>query len=262
MADIDERLGLIAADGAVYFPYKKNQRQTGRFGFALTRPGEGDRHGKGTYTTDIAEVIRRVVLEGWNVRAQTSGIAEKKREGSLGLGKRTIVDYWVADEFKMLVAGASKKPVYQRPDQARTLPKDPLPEALERATRSGNREEERVLREILTRRGQPKFRSDLLKSYKGRCCVTACDVEAVLEAAHIVGHAEEANYAVTNGMLLRADIHTLFDIGLLTVDTEYKVRVSGVLSESEYGSLDGKRIELPDDKKEWPHLAALAKRAL
>ena len=257
MADVDYRFALIASDGAIYYPYQKNQKATGRFGFALTRPGEGDRFGKGTYTTDIEDVIRKVVLEGWNVRAKTVSSDGRQREGSLGLGKRTITEYSVSEEYMPLVSGASKKPHYQL---ASTRRADPLTEALERAGLSEDKEEERVLRAILTRRGQPEFRAALMRSYKGRCCVTGCNVEAVLEAAHIVGHAKGVNYNVTNGMLLRADIHTLFDLGLMTIDREYRIRISGTLAGHDYTSLEGQLMTLPDNRDEWPDARGLVSR--
>jgi len=45
---------------------------------------------------------------------------------------------------------------------------------------------ERVLASIVRRRGQAEFRKKLLAAYRGRCAVSGCDVEDVLEAAHIV----------------------------------------------------------------------------
>ncbi len=81
-------------------------------------------------------------------------------------------------------------------------------------------ERERAMRAICIRRGQPAFRAILLAAYDGRCAVTGCDVEEVLEAAHISPYSGPSSDNVCNGLLLRADIHTLFDCGLLAFDPE------------------------------------------
>ena len=67
----------------------------------------------------------------------------------------------------------------------------------------------KVMRAIVLRRGQPEFRRDLIAAYEGRCAVTGCDLVDALEAAHIVPHRGTHTNVVRNGLLLRADIHTL-----------------------------------------------------
>ncbi|MEU6269249.1 HNH endonuclease [Saccharopolyspora shandongensis] len=70
------------------------------------------------------------------------------------------------------------------------------------------------------RNGQGTFRKELLKKYGAVCAVTgACPVE-VLQAAHLKGFAEHETHELDEGVLLRADVHLLFDNGLLTVDPE------------------------------------------
>ena len=76
----------------------------------------------------------------------------------------------------------------------------------------------RATRQIVSRRGQPKFRARLLSAYVGRCAITGADAEAVLEAAHIRPYRGPESNALPNGLLLRADIHTLFDLALLAID--------------------------------------------
>ena len=78
-------------------------------------------------------------------------------------------------------------------------------------------ERDRTLREIVQRRGQPKFRYDLIAAYGGKCAVTGCDVLQALEAAHISPYLGEQSNHVSNGLLLRADIHTLFDLNLFAI---------------------------------------------
>lgn len=70
------------------------------------------------------------------------------------------------------------------------------------------------------RNGQGPFRKELLKRYGSVCAVTgACPVE-VLQAAHIAGFAEHETHDLEEGVLLRADVHLLFDNSLLAVDPD------------------------------------------
>lgn len=70
------------------------------------------------------------------------------------------------------------------------------------------------------RQGQSQFRKALLKAYNGRCVVTGCDIEAALEAAHIIPYCLTKDNHILNGLLLRADIHTLFDFNLVVIDPD------------------------------------------
>lgn len=76
----------------------------------------------------------------------------------------------------------------------------------------------KILRAIRVRRGQAGFRRDLIKRYGARCLVTGCEVEDLLEAAHIAPYRNSSHHDPRNGLLLRADIHTLFDLHLLKID--------------------------------------------
>lgn len=115
----------------------------------------------------------------------------------------------------------------------------------------------RTLGAIVRRQGQPAFRRDVLRAYEGRCAVTGCRVLEVLEAAHIVGYRGVQTNHVTNGILLRADLHTLFDLGMVCVDQEYRLSVSSVLENTEYGQWQRKLISLPKKFSEQPNLVAL-----
>jgi len=107
---------------------------------------------------------------------------------------------------------------------------------------------ERVPASILRRRGQQQFRLKLLDRYKGRCAITDCDANAALEAAHILPYSEGGRHTTDNGLLLRADIHTLFDLGLLFVDPKTKeVVLAPVLQDTAYGE------ELKDVKLNEPY---------
>lgn len=115
-------------------------------------------------------------------------------------------------------------------------------------------------RAIKIRRGQAKFREKLLSAYSRTCAVTGCSIVELLEAAHIQPHAEEPNYNVTNGLLLRADIHTLFDLNLLSVDSRLRIRLAPSLLKSEYKEFEGKPLKEPATVSEMPSSFSLDKR--
>lgn len=96
----------------------------------------------------------------------------------------------------------------------------------------------------LYRVGQDRYRARLLSAY-GSCAITRVDVAEALEAAHIRPYSGPQSNVVTNGLLLRRDLHRLFDTHLLTVTRDYTVRVSPQLEGSEYWALDRTRIHLP-----------------
>jgi len=105
---------------------------------------------------------------------------------------------------------------------------------------------ERVAGEILKRRGQPAFRKTLLKVYENKCAITGCDATEVLEACHIVPYLGPKTNHPSNGLLLRADLHTLFDLELITIDSKsMRVEVAPSLRKSEYGSLEGAELRRP-----------------
>jgi hypothetical protein len=119
----------------------------------------------------------------------------------------------------------------------------------------------RLLREVVQRRGQAAFRRSLLAAYGGRCAVTGCDAVDALEAAHIVGYLGPATQHVGNGLLLRADIHSLFDLGLLSVCPEtLTVHLAQALRNSSYGGLQGQKLKLPEKTDEHPDCSALRQR--
>jgi len=119
---IDKRFALITKSNEVLFPYLKRQIATKRFGFALTRVGDMDRNGGGDYTADIEEVVRRVVLDGWSVRAKAE---DDHPNGTYGLGKRSVANYWLAPELHHLVSGATKAPLPHLPVRTATTASSP-----------------------------------------------------------------------------------------------------------------------------------------
>jgi hypothetical protein len=116
----------------------------------------------------------------------------------------------------------------------------------------------KVLASVVRRKGQAKFRSALLKAYKSKCAVTGCTIEALLEAAHIVAYQGAETNVVSNGLLLRADIHTLFDLGLLWIDPDSRVvKLAAQLANSEYQHWENKPMTVPDRSVDHPSGKAL-----
>lgn len=118
---------------------------------------------------------------------------------------------------------------------------------------------EKQLREIALRPGQSQFKARLLEAYSGKCAITGCDVVHVLEAAHIQPYVNESCHHISNGLLLRADIHALFDKHLIAIDENWDVRVGGDLMKTEYGlGLAGLTLRLPANPSTQPSKEALA----
>jgi len=111
----------------------------------------------------------------------------------------------------------------------------------------------RTLRQIAARQGQSGFRAELIIAYGGRCAVTGCDVTYVLEAAHLHPYRGPHTNVVTNGLLLRADIHTLLDYKLWAPNPDTRaISISKSLIDTPYCELSGKRIAEPRTPKERP----------
>ena len=72
---------------------------------------------------------------------------------------------------------------------------------------------------------QQQFRALVMRVYGATCCVSGCKVTQVLEGAHITPFAEDPKHAnhVRNGLLLRSDLHVLFDSDLLAIDPATRV---------------------------------------
>lgn len=85
---------------------------------------------------------------------------------------------------------------------------------------------------IRPRFGQSSFRVLVTKAYQKRCAITGESTLIALEAAHIVPYAKEGKHDVRNGLLLRADFHRLFDVGLVSVTSDLRVKISPRIRES------------------------------
>jgi putative restriction endonuclease len=119
-------------------------------------------------------------------------------------------------------------------------------------------ERERVKANVVRRRGQAAFRRKVIAAYKGRCALTGINVLPALDAAHISPYSGPASDHIENGLLLRTDVHALFDLGLLAIDpSTMRCLLDSSLAGSEYGELEGRKLRLPRKGTKWPSPLAL-----
>ncbi|MBB5624099.1 hypothetical protein HDE69_005196 [Pedobacter cryoconitis] len=115
---------------------------------------------------------------------------------------------------------------------------------------NSNNEDERqsVSRQIKARRGQKNFRDSLIERYGKICMVTGCTILDILEAAHIKPYRGIKDNHAANGLLLRSDIHTLFDLNLLAVEPNTLIIHVHERALPEYEYLQGKKLIVKKDK--------------
>lgn len=101
----------------------------------------------------------------------------------------------------------------------------------------------RILRQVNLRRGQSKFRERLIRRYGQACQVSRCAFAGLVEAAHIRPYAFSYENGAQNGLLLRSDLHTLFDLGLLAIDPDsMSVALHPALRDMGYAPFDGQQL--------------------
>lgn len=116
-------------------------------------------------------------------------------------------------------------------------------------TNNNTDERASINRQIKERRGQKKFREDLRKRYGSRCIITECTILDILEAAHIAPYRGPNDNNPSNGLLLRADIHTLFDLNLIGIEpSTFKIHLSDAIKLSEYQYLQNKELNISAKK--------------
>lgn len=116
---------------------------------------------------------------------------------------------------------------------------------------------ERRVVPVWQRLGQGTFRVLVTDTYERRCAVTREKALPVLEAAHIQPVAEGGPHSVSNGLLLRSDVHTLFDKGYVTITPDLRFRVSRRLKTDfdngeHYDLLDSSAIWVPRGSEHRP----------
>jgi len=115
---------------------------------------------------------------------------------------------------------------------------------------------------VLPRLGQGAFRLAVTAAYARACSVTGEHSLPALEAAHIRPYGQGGEHAVNNGLLMRSDLHRLFDRGYITVTPERRVEVSRRLKDDynngvTYYPFHGKEVALPQARDEAPAVELL-----
>jgi putative restriction endonuclease len=103
---------------------------------------------------------------------------------------------------------------------------------------------------VRPRLGQGGFRLLITDAYQRRCAITGERTLPALEAAHIKPYAQSGEHRLDNGLLLRRDLHALFDDGYVTVTADHRLRVSKRIREEyengrDYYAMEGVALRLP-----------------
>ena len=115
---------------------------------------------------------------------------------------------------------------------------------------------------IRPRLGQGAFRIGVTGVYQWRCAVTGERTLPILDAAHIRPYGAGGDHEITNGLLLRTDIHRLFDLGYVTVSGDGRFQVGRRLKEDfengrHYYSMHGKPVAYPTTPRWGPRATHL-----
>lgn len=115
---------------------------------------------------------------------------------------------------------------------------------------------------VAPRLGQGAFRLKVADIYSRKCAVTGERTLPALEAAHIRPYSEGGRHDASNGLLLRRDLHSLFDAGYLTVNPAHRLEVSRSIREQfsngrHYYAMHGSKIFVPDRFDERPKIESL-----
>ncbi len=111
---------------------------------------------------------------------------------------------------------------------------------------------------VTPRLGQGSFRLLVTDAYGRRCTMTGERTLPALEAAHIHRYSRGGDHSLSNGLLLRSDLHRLFDAGYLTIEPRtLKIKVSKRIKEEfengrDYYRLDGQQLRQPDNPLAFP----------
>ncbi len=125
-------------------------------------------------------------------------------------------------------------------------------------------EEDEFEEELFVRGGL--FKKTIPKIYNYSCCITGMKIESshniqMIDACHIFPFSLSGDDTVTNGIALSPTLHRAFDRGLITINSEFVVRVSPTIKENEsnfpLSQFSGQQISLPETEKYFPSQESL-----
>ncbi len=208
----------------------------------------GEKYSKAHYRKAL---MRRIDRKKGSIEFKHMNVSAVLRD----LGEPYIVGYKPAPHKQTMLVDLVKEELAKRGATTGTVkPKTRSPGIADKGTPKGGSAEQLVaavnddpaaskwaLRKL--RRGQKNFRENLRKLYEDRCAVTGWGPSSVLDAAHIESHAKTGINDVENGLLLRADIHSLFDDGLLVIHPDTKqIVLHKCLRSTPYWELNGTQL--------------------
>jgi len=176
-----------------------------------------------------------------------------------GTRARIVADFGTTDRFvrrRLLNTGAGG-PIVDMSGLIRLSEKQ-LQKLRAEEEEDSQQSRQAIINSIIRRRGHPALRETLLKAYEARCAVTNFCAPDTLEVARILPWREGKTHHPSNALLLRTDIHTLFDLGKLAIDTRsMTVVLAEELMNSSYRLVAGRPLRYPEDETMRPDPEAL-----
>jgi len=119
----------------------------------------------------------------------------------------------------------------------------------------------REIKESIARPGAAEFRAAVLSEYENICAISGYSATQAIDVAHIVPYYGEESDNIENAIPLRADLHKLYDKGLLIIDFDnstkkYKVKVHDFIA-ADYSHIQDSELRIPEEKSKAPSLKAL-----
>lgn len=126
----------------------------------------------------------------------------------------------------------------QNPKQTdvRTIPEYIFNDVDERSSKLGK---------TLAREGQEIFKNHLIKIYGPVCMISEICIPIAIQASHIVPYRGIKDNNPRNGLLLRADLHLLYDSDLIGINPiNFEVKLHSSIKNSYYQQYDGKKLKI------------------
>jgi putative restriction endonuclease len=233
-------IGSLERGAPFFFKLKRPHNHIVGFGFFDRHPEASvaaawEAFGIANGAPDLGTMVRRIE----RYRGRALGDLGADSIGCVMVQEPVFLprDLWIPAPSAWKVQGATKgSGVNMATDEARALWSRCLAAAGMTGGRQPQKREiaadsEMVTRRLIPRKGQGPFRLALFDAYGHACAVSGEHSEPVLDAAHIRPYADERTYEVSNGLLLRTDIHRLFESGYVGVTPDYEFEVSPRLKE-------------------------------
>lgn len=194
-------------------------------------------HARGTVT--YSDVMNRFALTFYPLRNAMSRLGHDCKDAGEPIITALIVDketrrcsQGLFDEFHIDDDELERKRCYAhwRQEGTAASPGPASSAPAEEPIKTSDDFEQRAarFRQVQTRPDQGLFRDEVFRACGGQCVVSGCAVPEALEAAHLFGRNwREGHNTGTDGILLRRDLHSLYDRGLLRVSDTGQVALSG-----------------------------------